>query len=470
MKVLTSGESSMLKRDRNEGPSCISVRFENGFYTSPASNNICPEVYWRKLLKYRPKASSSYSTDMPYSDSKVSSDITKVTPLQMHLVASLHLGSDYSMLLLLSAYWNKKNSDIAVICRTTDILLSIKACPVWYANFNPYELAINGKHNLSTCLGIYDNSTGTPVMKFTIPINDTNDCGNFIQIIDALGSGEFSGYSSVQTVVISGFVDSPRAAESGIVTYSTNLHYNFSCYYPLQYLLNNTQLLTSFGTAAINSNNGSFISTLWMKLFIVSMTVEENTSDSFKPMQDRFPDQNFTSALQQNGTPYPLKQKVYVQVLLNDTKSRCNVDNKTTVMSNGKNKSATFSFESFRFMQHSGQKTSSLYLHCVTRLCQPDECLKFLNSCHSKRRKREINLDEVEIEPVTISSGPIYVSDKASDVSSLSGEANQEAEQLAGTMTGLIIGVIIAAILGAGLIFASVMLFKKHRLRAFGSK
>ncbi|XP_075462726.1 zona pellucida-like domain-containing protein 1 [Ascaphus truei] len=312
------------------------------------------------------------------------------------------------------------NSDIAVTCGPIAMKLSINACPVWFANFNPLDLALNGKHNQSTCLGTLDNSTNPPVMRFTLPVSDTsgNACGNTIQITEGQGSGAFSDYSSVQTVVISGFVDTLPPTNTGIVTYSTNLYYNFSCHYPLQYMLNNTQLLTSFGAVAINSDNGSFISTMSMSLFT---------------------DQGFSSALQRNGTVYPLKQIIYVQVTLNNSKSSfnvlldqcfatpsavvttipsekynfftgCSVQNKTNIISNGKDKAAKFSFETFRFLQHSGQKTSTIYLHCITRLCEPEQCLQYLSGCtNTTRSKREANPVESATESVTVSSGPIYL-------------------------------------------------------------
>ncbi|XP_018419528.1 PREDICTED: zona pellucida-like domain-containing protein 1 [Nanorana parkeri] len=161
------------------------------------------------------------------------------------------------------------NTDIAVTCGPRDIQLSIKVCPVMFANFDPSDLALNGKHNNTSCLGTRDNSTDTPLMKFTLLLDDSssNVCGNMIQVSTTAGSGVFSSYSNIQTVVISGFVDSSPLAEMGLVSYSTNLHYNFSCRYPMQYLLNNTEMLTSFGAVAVNSNNGSFISTLRMQIF-----------------------------------------------------------------------------------------------------------------------------------------------------------------------------------------------------------
>ncbi|XP_063797842.1 zona pellucida-like domain-containing protein 1 [Pseudophryne corroboree] len=283
------------------------------------------------------------------------------------------------------------NSDIAVTCGSSSIQLSINVCPVYFASFSPQELALNGKHNQTACFGVMDNSTAFPVLKFTLNLDgsSSNVCGNFIEILNAAGSGAFSEYSTVQTVAIYGFVDSPPVAEMGVISYSTNLYYNFSCQYPLQYLLNNTELLTSFGAVAINSNNGSFISTLHMQIFM---------------------DQGFTTDITSNGTIYGLMQTVYVQVSMNNSATSynvyldqcfatpsplvsmmpndsysfftgCSIQNKTTLISNGVGKAARFSFKSFRFVQQSMQKTSSIYLHCITRLCEPNQCPVSYHQC-----------------------------------------------------------------------------------------
>ncbi|KAM4015434.1 zona pellucida-like domain-containing protein 1 [Anomaloglossus baeobatrachus] len=304
------------------------------------------------------------------------------------------------------------NSDISVTCGAADIHLSINVCPVYFANFLPMELALNGKHNNTQCLGLMDNSTDPPFLKFTLQLDSSgsNVCGNVINIINEVGAGQFSAYSNVQTVSISGFVDSLPLSEMGLVSYSTNLYYNFSCHYPLEYILNNTELLTSFGAVAVNNNSGSFISTLRMQIFT---------------------DENFTTDATGNGAIYGLKKKIYVQVASNNTAmsyfvnldqcfatpnpiitvvgndsysffTGCSAQNRTRIIQNGQATSAKFSFESFRFVQQSSQKTSSIYLHCFTRLCLSDQCPK----CPASRKKRTARDNT---EPVMVSSGPIYI-------------------------------------------------------------
>ncbi|XP_044133598.1 LOW QUALITY PROTEIN: zona pellucida-like domain-containing protein 1 [Bufo gargarizans] len=371
------------------------------------------------------------------------------------------------------------DSDIMVNCGPSSIVLTINACPVQFAEFDPTSLALNGKHSKSNCIGALDTTVDPPAITFVFPLNDTteNTCGNSITIQDSVGTGLFQAFSSVQTVVIAGYVNTPDIIDNSLISYSTNLNYNFSCYYPLQYMLNNTELLTSSANVAINTNNGTFISTLRMQIFT---------------------DENLTIPLQSNGSALPLKMNLYVQVTATNLTANFNVHldecfatpsplmttetaskfpllsgcasaNKTKILSNGVGKSAQFSFETFRFLQHSGQPTSSIYLHCATRLCQPDTCAKLQQACDIglttpalSRRKRaaDAEITDGTTESVTVSSGPIYT--READIS--------EINQLQGTLTGLIVGIIIAVLLGTALAIAGVILYKITRIRTQNDK
>ncbi|XP_075694900.1 zona pellucida-like domain-containing protein 1 [Rhinoderma darwinii] len=386
------------------------------------------------------------------------------------------------------------DSDIMVNCGPSTIVLTINACPIQFAEFDPTSLALNGKQSMNNCIGALDTTVYPPVITFVFPINDTteNACGNSITIEDHAGSGIFQSFSNIQTVVISGYVNTPNITGPSFISYSTNLNYNFSCHYPMQYLLNNTELLTSSANVAINTNNGSFISTLNMQIFA---------------------DENFTIPLLSNGSALALKKNVYVQVMATnltanfyvhldecfatpsplvttepDSKfsllSGCVVANKTKILSNGLGKSAQFSFETFRFLQHSGLPTSTIYLHCATRLCQPETCVKLQQTCQSgpiiattsaisgiagigrRRRAADATTTEGTTQSVTVSSGPINTKAEEMTVYSASQSSGvSEVNQLQGTLTGLIVGIIIAALLGVAFAIASVILYKMTRLR-----
>lgn len=63
----------------------------------------------------------------------------------------------------------------------------------------------------------------------------------YFQVTSQTGSGIFADYSNVQYVNISGMVNSIDPS-AGAITYRPQILYKFSCNYPMQYLLNNTQI------------------------------------------------------------------------------------------------------------------------------------------------------------------------------------------------------------------------------------
>lgn len=123
--------------------------------------------------------------------------------------------------------------------------------------------------------------------------------------------GPFSSFSSIQSVIITGYIDTPRS-DQGLISYSTDLYYHFSCRYPLEYLINNTQIVacvlfivqkithvtqkwylydlyyselwisklsfsfpcSSSVSVATSDNNGTFIDTLKMSVFNVRRSLD----------------------------------------------------------------------------------------------------------------------------------------------------------------------------------------------------
>lgn len=57
----------------------------------------------------------------------------------------------------------------------------------------------------------------------------------------------------------------------------------------------------------------------------------------------------------------------------------CTVEQRTSVMVNGISNVARFNFEAFRFVQHRDLAKSTIYLHCILRLCEPTKCLDLLS-------------------------------------------------------------------------------------------
>uniref|UniRef100_A0A3Q2VU36 Si:dkey-103g5.3 n=1 Tax=Haplochromis burtoni TaxID=8153 RepID=A0A3Q2VU36_HAPBU len=284
-----------------------------------------------------------------------------------------------------------ENSDLMVQCGTSMITLDINLCTVQWAGFNATELALNGQYSNTACQGSVDTSVNPPVVHFRLPVNQSQDnsCRQSLQVI---------GYWRMErlAVIVTGYINTPRS-DQGLISYSTDLYYHFSCRYPLQYLLNNTQI-TAWGTrytysrdvfliahlysksksyhiflclflhvfnsfssssvsVATSNNNGTFIDSLKMSVFNVGINYH------FNLLLDRC----FATP-----TPYNMPQSVQY-----DFFTGCDIANRTTVTSNGVSTVARFNFEAFRFVQHHDQAKSSIYVHCMLRLCEPSKSLPF---------------------------------------------------------------------------------------------
>ncbi|KAJ1117128.1 hypothetical protein NDU88_005328 [Pleurodeles waltl] len=273
-------------------------------------------------------------------------------------------------------------TDILVSCGPQTIDLSIYLCPVYYSGYNETSLIMNSASS-SACIGRFDNSTGTPFAKFSFSINDTSTCGSMFTVNSTTGDGVFKDFSNIQNVNISGIVKS-KDFTLGVVTYNPDLAYLYSCVYPLEYFLNNTRMDVTGNSIAINSNNGSFISTLSMLLYV---------------------DSNYSRTLSVPATGIYLKTRVYVEVKATNLTNKfnvlldrcyastspfpafsnstydifigCNKDPLTVITVNGEAQNARFSFSAFRFIEHAGKPVSTYYLHCITRLCLTSACASF---------------------------------------------------------------------------------------------
>uniref|UniRef100_A0AAQ4NPK3 Si:dkey-103g5.3 n=1 Tax=Gasterosteus aculeatus aculeatus TaxID=481459 RepID=A0AAQ4NPK3_GASAC len=303
------------------------------------------------------------------------------------------------------------NSDVTVVCGARTITLEINLCTAQWAGFSITDLALNGNHNASECQGSMDNRVDPPVIRYQLPVNHSqeNPCRQSLQVRTC----PFSSFLSIQAAIITGFIDTP-GSDQGLISYSTDLYYHFSCRYPLEYLINNTQIVASSVSVASSNNSGTFIDTLRMSVY--------NDSDHAYP-------------LVVPSTGLELRTKIYVEVKavnltgnfhvlldhcfghlssLNITNvdgiqifllsARCSVDPRTSVTSNGLSNVAWFNFEAFRFVQHRSQDVSSIYLHCIMRLCEPSKCQELLS-----RRKRSVSpFGEESSESATVTVGPLY--------------------------------------------------------------
>uniref|UniRef100_A0A669BML2 Si:dkey-103g5.3 n=1 Tax=Oreochromis niloticus TaxID=8128 RepID=A0A669BML2_ORENI len=256
------------------------------------------------------------------------------------------------------------NSDLMVQCGSSMITLDINLCTVLWAGFNATELALNGQYSNTACQGSVDTSVNPPVVHFQLPLSDCF-LGNY-------PTGPFSSFLSIQAVVVTGYIDTPRSNQ-GLISYSTDLYYHFSCRYPLEYLLNNTQIADSnYNYPLVVPPTG-----LELRTKIYVEVKADNLTQNFNLLLDRC----FATP-----TPYNMSQSVQY-----DFFTGCNIANRTTVMSNGVSKVARFNFEAFRFVQDRNQAKSSIYVHCMLRLCES-----------------LVPFGKESSESTTISVGPLY--------------------------------------------------------------
>ncbi|KAK2881169.1 hypothetical protein Q8A67_018437 [Cirrhinus molitorella] len=284
---------------------------------------------------------------------------------------------------------------------------------MYFGGYNESLMALNAKFSIPACRGVADWTVNPPVLLFNFSISQDalTLCGNNMNITSQVGSGVFSDFSQIQSVNVSGLINSWDPSTTTI-TYRQQLMYQFSCLYPLQYLVNNTELSVSGVSLAVKDNNGTFISTLSMSLYSTA---------------------NYTTKLQIPGSGLQLKTKIYVQVKATNLTNKFNVlldrcyattspyptsstsydlfvgcirDAQTKIDWNGISQEAHFSFEAFRFVEHKNLTISTFYLHCATRLCENSTCASLLPKCV---RKREVESAEYNstTDVAMVSSGPI---------------------------------------------------------------
>lgn len=155
-------------------------------------------------------------------------------------------------------------SDIQVLCGSQAVDIQILLCPIYFNGYNETLLSLNSVHSKEQCKGTPDFTADPPVLKFNFSITEEGistcssnmvvsslnlkyflSCSSYLfllfQVTDATGTGVFADFSTVQYITVSGTICS-KDPGAGSVTYHQEMMYKFSCHYPLQYLVNNTQM------------------------------------------------------------------------------------------------------------------------------------------------------------------------------------------------------------------------------------
>uniref|UniRef100_A0A8C6NJL5 Si:dkey-4p15.5 n=1 Tax=Nothobranchius furzeri TaxID=105023 RepID=A0A8C6NJL5_NOTFU len=282
-----------------------------------------------------------------------------------------HLTTRVDFEMLRSVFWSLlAYTDISVTCGTQDVSLSIYLCPIYYADYNESLMVLNNHINNPLCYGTADWTVSPPVLKFSFPINDSffSSCGIIYQVFYLI----WADFSNVQTVNISGMVTAVDPSVD-VISYRQQILYKFSCAYPLQYLLNNTEVTVSGANVAIRDENATFTSTLSMQLY---------------------KDKLYKEVLIIPPTGLKVMSRIYVKVDATNLTANCNVeqsnkpvakrdlflhhsctcDQRTKVVCNGVSQTAHFNFETFRFVEQINQTISTFYVHCTTRLCDVATC------------------------------------------------------------------------------------------------
>uniref|UniRef100_A0A4W3K897 Zona pellucida-like domain-containing protein 1 n=1 Tax=Callorhinchus milii TaxID=7868 RepID=A0A4W3K897_CALMI len=357
--------------------------------------------------------------------------------------------------------------DIIIYCGVQTITVKINFCPVLFSGYSETDLALNGRHGDAHCRGFINNSTFPTVVIFTINLNTLEVCGNNLVVTSAQGINALGNLSMVQFGNISGYIDTPDPPT--IISYLPGLLYKYSCSYPLEYLINNTQLASSSAAISVKDGNGTFISTLNLLLY----------NDSAYNLPLVIP-----------SLGLPLKTKVYAAVKATNLDGRwhvlmdycyttpsgnpndehrydlffsCDKDPQTTIIENGRSQMGRFSFEVFRFVKHKNQKMSPVFLHCVTKLCKSDDC-PFLTPICYKRKRRDL-LEATTLIPRTstgnavITAGPIITRSESGKNCNM----NMSTLPMNSVTSALISGTVILGIMSISFFIISVFLLNRKR-------
>ncbi|XP_059931452.1 zona pellucida-like domain-containing protein 1 [Gadus macrocephalus] len=357
-------------------------------------------------------------------------------------------------------------TDISVVCGTSDIELAIQICPAIYTGYNESLLLLNLVNDNNTCSGTLDVWAVPPVLRFSFPIRDGNACGSNFQTTNSPGTGIFSDYSNTQNVNVSGIVQSFDPT-IGTITYNAELKYYYSCAYPLEYLVNNTQVDVSASSVALKDKNGSFVSTLRMELF---------------------DDANYESPLIIPSLGVELRTKIYVQVVASNLTSQfhvfldrcyasispgpsdstffnlfvpCSIDPLTTMMENGDSQTARFSFSAFRFIEQQNETVSTYYLHCITRLCESAACSTF-QTCN-ERRRRSVTTAVVQEGLTEPSLLTVPIKTKAEGTTTTKEEEHPSGQGQNGGSIGLGIAVGVLLLVGAAAMLTAATFYRRMR-------
>ncbi|KAM7398662.1 hypothetical protein PAMA_006526 [Pampus argenteus] len=354
--------------------------------------------------------------------------------------------------------------DISVYCGVQTITLKINFCPVLFSGYTDTDLALNARHGDAHCRGFINNNTFPTVVIFSISLATLESCGNSLVVSTAQGPNAYGNLSLVQIGNISGYIDTPDPPT--IISYLPGLLYKFSCSYPLEYLVNNTQLASSAAAISVKDSNGTFVSTLNLLLYNDSSYVQQLSipmagltlkTRVFAAVKATNLDRRYF----ERDTEWTLSGG-HLNVICGVDAS-CEKDPQTAVFENGKSQMGRFAFEVFRFVKHKNQKMSTVFLHCVTKLCRSDDCPMLMPICGS-RRKRDVSEakdSNAASGNAVLTAGPIITrSDETPTNNSQLANLKAPVFQMNTVTSALISGMIILGVMSVCFFIFSLTLLK----------
>ncbi|XP_037313206.1 zona pellucida-like domain-containing protein 1 isoform X2 [Pungitius pungitius] len=330
--------------------------------------------------------------------------------------------------------------DISVYCGVQTITLKINFCPVLFSGYTDADLALNGRHSDAQCRGFINNNTFPTAVLFSISLSSLEACGNSLVVSTAYGANAYGNMSLVQIGNVSGYIDTPDPP--AIISYLPGLLYKFSCSYPLEYLVNNSQLASSSAAITVKDSNGTFVSTLNMILY--------NDSTYNQPL-----------SIPMAGLA--LKTRVFAAVKATNLDKRWNIfmDYCYTTPSGNPNDELRYDL----FFGH--QKMSTVFLHCVTKLCRADDCIMLMPICGRRRRRDgEDSLDSPAAASgsAVITAGPIITRSDETPANNSQLASGDPSHPMNPLTSALVSGVAVLGVVSMGFFLLSLRLLKKSRL------
>ncbi|EQB78796.1 zona pellucida-like domain containing 1 [Camelus ferus] len=369
--------------------------------------------------------------------------------------------------------------DINVYCGVQAITMKINFCTVLFSGYSETDLALNGRHGDSHCRGFVNNNTFPAVVIFIINLSTLEGCGNNLVVSTIPGVSTYGNATSVQIGNISGYIDTPDPPT--IISYLPGLLYKFSCSYPLEYLVNNTQLASIAQEPKIPE---CLCNPEGPIMFPVYRTFSHHIVGSCLALFSAICSHCWTLLPQNLSSPCLLLRTHLHRwnVLMDycyttpsgnpnddiryDLFLSCDKDPQTTVIENGRSQRGRFSFEVFRFVKHKNQKMSTVFLHCATKLCRADDCPFLMPICgHRERRdagRRTTWSPQSTSGNAVLSAGPIITrSDETPTNNSQLGSPNEPPFQLNAVTSALISGMVVLGVTSFTLLLCSLALL--HR-------